>query len=414
MMKWSDFKTTVLDELVFEGDRKKYQAFLQRQIRFAALDLQREVAQYRVGHTTRYTGDDIEVRGQAGIISLPGQETVENVFLEPERAFLPTTREKLVTTAASVAEVSHTAYFEDGTLNGKKRWTPRGKTSSTSISAGDSIVWDSATQEFLLLVDGVVQFKFTDDVAIPEGQFETSSAGAPAPSTTHYEASRLSLEMPDSLSGSVTLSVSAWVRGKSGEVLRVSADGVESDTSAIAEDDVWEKHSFTLNIGTVEDRDFIYLGYDGTDYTEAEWSEIPLESGEFSQVIFLGEDQCDRLYTTKKLAHYPWARRRELITGDTCTNDPGNYTENGAELWAYPLDKEAFDAGAAITVETVGRKLEFNDADDTPFDEYAVNAASLYVRYKMLKHIDKLNDGWKVQQDYERERAMLIADQNAR
>jgi len=125
------------------------------------------------------------------------------------------------------------------------------------------------------------------------------------------------------------------------------------------------------------------------------------------------ETPCQDWYSRKKLEWHPWGRRGELVCNDARLPEPGAFTYSRSELYAAPVTQEELDSGSSVIMEWKGKKLDFQDGDDTPFDESAVNAAHLYVTYKFLKHIDRVNDGWKVQQDYERERAMIIADKNS-
>lgn len=322
MITWADFKTAVVEELNFSKDREKYQAYIARQVRFAALDLQREVDEYRIGHTRRYDSRTITAKGQAGVIDLPEGVQVDAVYLEPERVF------------------------------------------ESSESMPDA------------------------------------------------ESTRIALSFPD-ISGAVALTLTVCVRGEAGEVGRLSTDTGNSASFTIKETGAWEFHTVVLNIADADACEFIYLGYGGGEYCTIDWSEIHLSSGDFTQVAYFGEGEEGRLYTTKKLKWYPWDRRSELVAGCPSGSAPGFYAENKRYLWAHLCDQAAIDAGAVITIVATGRKLDFEDADETAFDEYAINAASLYVRYKLLKHIDQFSEGWKVQQDYERERALIIADKNA-
>lgn len=318
---WADFKTAVGEELSFSGDREKYQAFIARQIRFAALDLQREVKQYRVGHVSRYDARSISPKGNAGAVILPDGVQIDAVYIEPNRAY-----------ASSVAD---------------------------AVS------------------------------------------------------SRIEIDSPP-LTGAVALTVEAWVRGIAGEAIRISTDNGEFASTVIAASDTWESHTLTLNIADASLCSSLYFGYGDGTYCSIDWSEALIRSATFTQYLLLGEDAIDTLYTTKKLARYSWERRNELVTGDHSSGRaPGYYAHNSTHLWAYPCGQAALDAGAVITLEMTGRKLTFADTDKTPFDELAINAAALYVRYKLLKHIDLFNEGWKVQTDYEKERALIIADKNA-
>ena len=228
-------------------------------------------------------------------------------------------------------------------------------------------------------------------------------------SSNAAEEQRVSVDLPDYLTGQITLTLRIWFRGEAGELARVSSD--QGDAISFAASGGWQLADVNLEI----DADAVtklYFGFSAATYSNIDWSEATITSGTFAYPIRFGEDEVHRLYREKKLIRRPWPRRNELVAGDIC-DAPGVYTDNGSHLWVFPIDQDALDAGATVTVEMTGRKLEFNDDDIVPFDEMAINAAGIYARYKLLKYVDRVNEGWKVQQDYEMERALIIADKNS-
>lgn len=73
MIVYSDLKAAVLTELGADGTRRGVETQRDKWIRDALIDLQRYIRPFRQGHVTRYTADDQDVIGYAGLFQLPDQ-----------------------------------------------------------------------------------------------------------------------------------------------------------------------------------------------------------------------------------------------------------------------------------------------------------------------------------------------------
>lgn len=335
-MLWSAFKQEVEDLLGYEGDREAHSAFIDKQKRLAAIDLQRAMSAYRVGHTTVFDASGITLKGAAAICDMPeGAKPTgvwyDNVAAQPDAM--------VVEEAGLFA--ARGVYLRDGDLNLKPRYTLG---EATDV---DTIFWRDDTDIGLTIKRWILRNQNSNFI------------------DTYSDITNQDVETPDL--------VEEW-------------NASSSD----------EEPAPTLRRAT--------------------WADIDAAGIDRSTVPLLADTEetpCEDLYSRKKLVWHPWGRRGELICDDNCLPRPGAFTYSRAELYAAPVKQEELDAGAKVILEWEGKKLNFEDADDTPFDESAVNAAHLYVTYKFLKHIDRVNDGWKVQQDYERERALMVADKNS-
>jgi len=482
-MLWGEFKSETQAGLGHDQDRERYGAYIDKQIRLAALDLQRWVDEYCKGHSVRYTALNITPKGNAGVVTLPSGFQPEHVFLRPERSFATTgptgsnsyasadgVDDKLLNVDLTGLPSDDMVWFEmryrtqgepgeyfrvnrggpgpssHGYLGTEGKWETVDSLWQVSHGLDNlSLGWVDSSDEFTA---GDVEWITVHDAVFEPGtgyvrgnllaryEFDEKSTGSldgveviestgNGPDGAHIGGTagndsnrKITVPFPVDLQqgDAVEVTIKIWIRGKKGEVVWISTDQGDTTSTTIAADNTWEYHEVTLNVASPDDCESIHLGYDSTTkvYSTIDWSELTIESGTFYEFIHFGEDEIESLYATKKLERYPWGRRSELVTGDLCRNAPGFYAYNSKYLWAHKLDQAALDAGATLRIEGHGRKLDFEDDDETPFDELATNAAALYVKYKLLKHIDKLNDGWKVQADYENERSNIIADFNAR
>ncbi len=70
-MTWAEFVDAVDSHLAVEANRRGMEAFRERYMRNAVLDLQRYIRGYRVGNTTVYTSVDLTDEGQAQLVGFP-------------------------------------------------------------------------------------------------------------------------------------------------------------------------------------------------------------------------------------------------------------------------------------------------------------------------------------------------------
>lgn len=73
MIVYSDLVAAVLTELGADGTRRGIEQQRAKWIRDALIDLQRYIRPFRQGHVTRYTADDQDLIGYAGLFQLPDQ-----------------------------------------------------------------------------------------------------------------------------------------------------------------------------------------------------------------------------------------------------------------------------------------------------------------------------------------------------
>jgi hypothetical protein len=121
-----------------------------------------------------------------------------------------------------------------------------------------------------------------------------------------------------------------------------------------------------------------------------------------------GQQSCTRFPTRA----WPWEDRFSLVNGKVPVNDgqgvfcidPQGYT-----FYVYP---EVFDCWM-LSIHWDGLKLDFKDAEETPFDEATVGAVAEYVKAKIsreVEHDTALHDsymrtfGMAAQRIYTRER----------
>lgn len=70
-MTWSEFKTQVEELLPVDKNRANLTAFISRYLKLAVLDLQEFIPQYRTGHETIYSDEELQVDGYAMVGTLP-------------------------------------------------------------------------------------------------------------------------------------------------------------------------------------------------------------------------------------------------------------------------------------------------------------------------------------------------------
>lgn len=80
-MTWGDFQTQVKELLTVDAQRTGSGApdFVNRQIRAAVIDIQRNIRAYRVGHETLYEPNDLKAWGEASLGTLPWKAKVREV-----------------------------------------------------------------------------------------------------------------------------------------------------------------------------------------------------------------------------------------------------------------------------------------------------------------------------------------------
>jgi hypothetical protein len=80
-MDWGEFQDAVNSHLAVEANRRGMEAFRERYMRNAVLDLQRYIRGYRVGNTTVYGPDDVTNQGQAQLVEFPTGAKPKAVYI---------------------------------------------------------------------------------------------------------------------------------------------------------------------------------------------------------------------------------------------------------------------------------------------------------------------------------------------
>ncbi len=90
----------------------------------------------------------------------------------------------------------------------------------------------------------------------------------------------------------------------------------------------------------------------------------------------------------------PWSGRNDLIYGTMCVNDLNGritFDPNGLTFLVYPRLQEVNADGLNEYLELNwdGIKIEFEDADPTPFDEQMTDTVAEFVQAKFARHVDR-------------------------
>lgn len=87
-----------------------------------------------------------------------------------------------------------------------------------------------------------------------------------------------------------------------------------------------------------------------------------------------------------------WEDRMGLVNGYGCVNDGTGYIAIDPQGYTFYVFPEVFD-NWLVSMFWDGRKLDFKDDEETPFDEPMANAVALYTLATLAREID--NDGEK-------------------
>jgi hypothetical protein len=137
-----------------------------------------------------------------------------------------------------------------------------------------------------------------------------------------------------------------------------------------------------------------YLAADFTDNGAS--SEADMDNSMQIQEAILKRvsDDDEPITVIHELSPHAWEDRHEMILGSACLNDNMPriaINPYGSQFLVYPKLEAAPDDGSTWSVILTwdGIKLEFEDADETPFDEPMALCVAEYVRAKIERESNK-------------------------